>query len=233
MQVTIFVLVPFLSGLSLADELAFSNSKEWLSEFRGKWSVCYFFDDSFSTDVHESPVQFIDGRCLVEIAQGPIKTFMLYYDNEPVSILEKDPGGKWHVPKLSHLVFDLRPLKPLHEDEHIAFGIVDPRSGLLGGTAAGKTFERLVEHGATIEVSLVNIDRRKFDATPKALILVSEADHGVVTLAGDIRGNWSMTLTWSSGNERGGNKTSPSGTPSSAPSQLPEGNRPSKPDSKP
>ena len=123
MRYYIVFLLSYLPGLCMADELAFSNSEEWLAGFHGKWSVRYFFEDSLSTDVHEAAVRSTDGRHHVEIADGPIKSFLLCYNDELVSILEQDKNGRWHVPKLAHLTTRPHPhprrFWPATVDQHL------------------------------------------------------------------------------------------------------------------
>lgn len=210
MRITIlFSVVGFLlSTLASSEELPFSNSTEWLVGLKGEWSVGYFFESSLSTDGHRSSVKYVDGRFRVELADGPIKTSMLYHNNIYVCDLRRDENGNWYAPKLSHIVFDIRALEPLRKDEYVAFHAVDSSSGFGVGLKAGEMVERLVEQGSKVELSVVDIDRKKFDSTTKALILVADANHGVVTLTGDIRGKWSINVAWSSRHEKAPDETS-------------------------
>lgn len=186
-----------LSGLASSEELRFSNDIPWMLGLGPGLRVDYFLDSSVSTVVHEAPVRFSNNKFNCDFQDGPVKTAMLFHGQYYVCNLRKDKRGKWHVPRLSNITFDLGAVQGLKAGMLVSFCAKDPTSGFVESMTPGRTISRLIDCGSVVEVALLNPGDMK-DFKDIGVFLVADADHGVVTLAGDPHSNWSMKISWSS-----------------------------------
>ena len=197
MKILVFVLTLLASGLASSEELRFSNKIPWLLAIAHEWRVCYYVDSSVSTDIREVPVRFANNKAYCDFADGPAVSGGLYNNREGrVCNLRKDERGNWYVPKLSNVVFDLLGLKGLKIDMVVAFISQDVAAGFNDELKPGQKNERLVERDLIMQVYLGNpLDMK--DLKQIGVFLVADANHGVVTLEGDLQDKWSMKLSWS------------------------------------
>jgi len=196
LKILVFFFSLLISNLASSEELRFSNEVPWLLGFGREWKVSYFCDPLVSPDVHEAPVTFTNSRFYCDFADGPIVSAMLYHKGLYVCNLKKDKEGKWYVPKLSNVTFDLHSFEGLKPGVYVSFFPRDLASGFVEEVKAGRKTERLIDRGLTVYVFLVNpLDME--DLENIGVFMVADANYGVVTLEGNPHDKWSMKVSWS------------------------------------
>jgi len=112
--------------------------------------------------------------------------------------LKKDKDGRWQVPKLSNIVFDLSELHSLSKDEGITIDPVYDHSGFVLELFPGVRVVRFVDQGQILKFSVTTPKPTPDTNSDIGVILVADANDGIVKLSGNIKSKWSMNVSWSS-----------------------------------